>query len=196
MTSKKKFLYGLDISLTCTGVVIYDLEKRDFVFIGSFNTEKIKKKKDRYHNALKLKEKGEWLVQLMEQYPPYFVSIERGFSQWNNATQNIFRAHGIVNYLFWDTPMVYYPPKLVKERLVHGSATKEDLANCIKAKYNYIFSNEDESDAFAVALTALIENELIEWEKPDWNDIRMMRVPKEPKPKKKRKTKAEPAEEE
>lgn len=185
----RKFLYGFDISLSCTGVAIYDLERREFVFIGSFSTEKIKEKKNRYHNSLKLKEKADWIISLIRQYPPYYVAIERGFSQYNTATQNIFRAHGLVNYLFWDIPTKYYPPKLVKERLVHGSATKEDLQNTIKAKYNYIFSNEDESDAFAVAITALIDNELMEWEKPDWNDIRLMRKPKEKKEKKPRKSK-------
>jgi Holliday junction resolvasome RuvABC endonuclease subunit len=182
--------------LSCTGIAIYDLEQREFVFIGSFSTEKIKKQKNRYHNSLKLKEKADWVISLIRQYPPYYVAIERGFSRFNNATQNIFRVHGLVNYLFWDIPTKYYPPKSVKEKLVHGNATKEDLQNVISAKYNYIFSNEDESDAFAVALTALVDNELLEWVKPDWNDIRMLRKPKKSKTTKKKTTKAKKAEQE
>lgn len=170
--------------MTCTGVVIYDLEEKEFVFIGSFNTEKVKKQKDRYHNSLKLKEKADWLLSLKAQFPPFYIAIERGFSQFNTATQTIFRAHGLVNYLFHDCPTKYYPPLSVKEKMVHGKATKEDVDNTIKTKYNYIFSNEDESDAFAVALTALIENELIEWEKPDFKEIVAMRKPKPVKEKK------------
>ena len=177
----RKYLWGLDLSLSCSGVAIYDLSERAFVFIGSFETDKIKKRENRFLNSLKLKAKADWLLMLMKQYPPYFVGIERGFSQFNTATQNIFRVHGMVNYLFWDVPTEYYPPNTVKEALVHGSGTKEDLQNTISTKYNYIFSNEDESDAFAVALTALVKNGLLEWEKPNWNDIRLMRKSKEEK---------------
>src|SRR5690606_14907354 len=97
------------------------------------------------------------------------------------------RAHGVVNYIFWEYPQRYYPPKSVKVALIHGNASKEDLAIAIKAKYNYItFQNEDESDATAVALTTLIEEGIIEWEKPKWSEIKAQREPKEPKPKKKK----------
>lgn len=186
--STNKFLFGLDISLSCTGVAIYDLEQRAFVFIGSFNTEKIKSKKNRYHNALKLKALGDWMQTLIEQYPPFYIAIERGFSQFNTATQVLFRAHGVVNYLFQDYPQTYYPPKSVKEALVHGNATKEDLTNTIKIKYNGIeFSNEDESDAFAIAVCALVDHELMTWEKPDFAYIVSLRIPKEEKPKKPKK---------
>lgn len=178
MSTKNKFLYGLDISLSCTGVAIYDLEKREFVFIGSFSTAHIKAQKNRYHNALKLRELGSWLESLIEQYPPFYVAIEKGFSQFNIATQVLFRAHGVINLIFWDYPQKYYPVLSVKEYVVHGKATKEDLKNTINTKYNYIFKNEDESDAFSVALAALIENELIEWEKPDFAAIVAMRVEK------------------
>jgi hypothetical protein len=176
-----KFLYGMDISLSCTGVVIYDLEEKEFVYIGSFSTDKVKKQKNRYHNSLKLKAKADWLLALKEQFPPFYIAIERGFSRFPTSTQNIFRVHGLTNYLFYDCPTEYYPPSKVKERMVHGDATKEDVENTIKAKYNYIFSNGDESDAFAVTLAALIDNELIVWEKPDFKDIVAMRKAKEPK---------------
>jgi len=173
-----RYLWGADLSLTCTGVAIYNLDKKEFVYIGSFNTEKVKSKKNRYHNALKLKEKAQWMLNLKEKYPPYFIGVERGFSHHNTATQTIFRVHGLFNYLFVDHPQEYYPPKTVKECIVHGSATKEDLAIVIRAKYNGIFKNEDESDAIGIVLTALIKNEVIEWDKPNWADVKKLRVPK------------------
>jgi Holliday junction resolvasome RuvABC endonuclease subunit len=186
MEKESNFLWGLDLSLTCTGVTIYDLTKKEFVFVGSFNTEKIKKQKNRYHNAIKLKEKADWLDSLKKSYPPYYIAIERGFSHHNVATQTIYRVHGLVNYMFWDCPQEYYPPKLVKSVIVHGSATKEDVAIVINTRYNDIFANEDESDSFAVALTCLIDKGLIEWEKPNWADVKKLRKPKPKKTTKKK----------
>lgn len=179
-----RFLWGLDLSLTCTGVAIYDLDDKEFVFIDSFNTESIKKQKNRYHNAIKLKEKADWLLDLKEKYPPYFVGIERGYSQFNTSTQTIYRVHGLVNYLFHDCPQEYYPPKSVKEALVHGDATKEDVLITINLRHDFNFKNEDESDAVAVAITTLIKNGVITWEKPKWADIKKLRAPKVKKPKK------------
>ncbi|UNY48892.1 hypothetical protein P9294_gp177 [Bacillus phage FADO] len=162
-----KYLYGLDLSLSCTGVTIYDLEEKEFVYIGSLNTEKVKKKKDLYHNALKLKDIHDWLKGLKEKFPPQIVTIERGFSRFNTATQTIYRVHGIANLLFHDVNQIYYPPKTVKEAIYKGDATKAQVQKIIRNNFVYIeFENEDESDSFAVALTYLIKNDLIKFEKP------------------------------
>ena len=187
--SNHRYLWGLDISLTCTGVTIYDLDDKEFVHIDSFNTEKIKAIKNRYHNAIKLKAKADWLLELKEKYPPYFIGIERGFSRYNNSTQTIFRVHGLANYLFHDIPQEYYAVKKIKEVIVHGSATKEDVAITINQKYPFYFENEDESDSFSVVLTVLIDKGLIEWEKPKWSEIKKLRVPKPKKTKKPKKEK-------
>jgi Holliday junction resolvasome RuvABC endonuclease subunit len=162
------YLYGLDLSLANTGVTIYDTEKQEFVYIGSINTEKIKKKKGLYHNAIKLKFIYDELTALREQYPPHIVTIERGFSRFNTATQVIYRVHGLVNFIFHDVDQIYYPPKTVKEAIIKGDATKAQLQKAINAKYNDItFANEDESDSFAVLLTYLIKEGIIEWSKPE-----------------------------
>ncbi|GIN25602.1 crossover junction endodeoxyribonuclease RuvC [Bacillus sp. FSL W8-0445] len=161
------YIYGLDLSLSCTGCTIYDLEKQEFVFIGSVNTDKIKKKKDQYHNAIKLKEIYNWLKNLKKSYPPAIVTIERGFSRFNAATQTIYRVHGVTNLLFSDVNQIYYPPKTVKEAIYKGNATKVQVQKIIKNNFVDIeFANEDESDSFAVVLTYLIKNNLIEFEKP------------------------------
>jgi Holliday junction resolvasome RuvABC endonuclease subunit len=164
------YLYGIDGSMKCTGITIYDLDKKEFVYIGSFNTEKIyatRQYKGLYLNAIKLKKKNDWLLSLKEQFPPKVVAIERGFSRFNNSTQTIFRAHGIINLMFWDTPQFYYPPKSVKEAIYKGTATKPQLAKIIKNNYPHLdFQNEDESDSCAVAITYLLKNELIDFEKP------------------------------
>lgn len=166
------YLYGLDLSLTCTGVTIYNLDKKEFVYIGSFNTEKIRQKKAEkdaglYLNAKKLKHLHEWLEELKEQYPPSIVVIERGLSRFNTATQVIYRVHGMINLMFHDLPQIYYPPKTVKEAIYKGDATKAQVQKIIKNNFVDVeFANEDESDSFAVVLTYLIKHNLIEFEKP------------------------------
>jgi Holliday junction resolvasome RuvABC endonuclease subunit len=167
-----KYLWGLDLSLTCTGLTIYDLDKKEFIYIGSFDTEKIRLKKaekdnDIYLNAKKLKQKYDWLMELKEQYPPSIVAIERGFSRYNASTQTIYRVHGMVNLMFHDLPQIYYPPKSVKEAIYKGDATKAQVQKIIKNNFIDVeFANEDESDSFAVALTYLIKHDLIKFEKP------------------------------
>jgi len=165
------YIYGLDLSLANTGITIYDTEKQDFIYIGSIDTEFIKSRKANKHlylNGIKLKHLWDEITKIKEEYPPEVIVIERGFSRFNTATQVIYRVHGIVNLLFHDIPQVYYPPKTVKEAILKGDATKKQLQQAINAKYNDItFANEDESDSFAVCLTYLIKEGLLDWEKPE-----------------------------
>lgn len=168
-----EFIYGLDLSLANTGITIFELTTSKFVYIGSINTEKIKKKKDLYHNALKLKYIYDALSELKEKYPPKVVAIERGFSRFNTSTQVTYRVHGLINFLFHDINQIYYPPKTVKEAILKGDATKKQIQKVIKDKYPEIqFKNEgkndsfDESDSFAVCLTHLIKENLIKYDKP------------------------------
>lgn len=182
--SKNRYLWALDISLKNTGLAVYNLDKRKFVSIDSFSTEKIRATKEyRGYNlhGLKLRKILEWLLLKMEKYPPSLVAMERGFSRFNNETQTLFRAFGVIQCLLWNKPQTLYPPKEVKAMIVHGNATKEDVANAIitSTKYNDLtFNNEDESDAVAVAITYLIEKELIEWDKPKWSEIKKLRESK------------------
>ena len=168
---KKKFLWGFDLSLKQTGLAIFDLEKKEFVLVESFNTEKIyatKENKGLYLNGVKLKKITDWIKPLLKEYPPIMVIIERGFSRFNNETQVIFRCHGVINCLLWNVPQEYYPPKSVKAEIWHGDASKDDIEKEILKRYpNLVISNEDESDAVAVALCHLIKVGYIDWEKSE-----------------------------
>lgn len=181
--SERRLLYGLDISLKNTGITIYDFDTKEFILVDSFNTEKIyatKENKGLHLNAVKLRKISDWIEGIIDEYPPYIVSIERMFSRFPLETQAIAKATGVVQELLWNVPQYLYPPKQVKATLIHGDATKEDLQIAINAIYNDIkFRNEDESDSFAVALTFLIEHELFDWEKPKWSDIKKLRKPKD-----------------
>ena len=185
METVSKYLYGLDISLKQTGVAVYDLEERKFVFIGSFNTEKIyatKENKGLHLNAVKLKKLVDWFKVIMKEYPPHIVAIERMIHKFINETQVIAKATGTLQCLLWNKPQYLYPPTTVKLAIIKGNASKDLIAREILKRYpDLVMGNEDESDAVAVALCFLIEHELITWEKP----------PVVAKPKKARKKKTE-----
>lgn len=181
-----RYLWGLDLSLKNTGIAIYNLDAEEFVHTGSFSTERIYATRD-YRglniHGLKLRKILEWLEELMKEYPPSLVSIERGFSRFNNETQALFRVFGVAQCLLWDTPQTLYPPNSVKASIVHGNATKEDVSNAIisNPKFSYLedmLEDEDQSDAVAVAITYLIEKELVFWHKPTWASVKRMREPK------------------
>ena len=142
------YIYGLDLSMSDTGITIFNGEKP--VFVGSIAT------KDTKTHGERLKEIYDFLSFLKEKYPPSVVCIERGFTRFNKSTQVVYRVVGIVNMLFYDIEQIYYSPKQVKASLVDGKASKEDLSNKINEMYpDIIFKNNDESDAFAIVLTYL-----------------------------------------
>jgi len=181
MTERKGFyLYGLDISLKNTGVAIYDLEKKEFVHIDSFNTESIKatyEYKGMDVNAVKIHKLKEWFENLTKEYPPYFVSIEQmvlvkrklhdgSFGYNVNEIKGIAKATGIIQSVVWNIPQAFHYPSEVKSAIISGNASKIAVQNEILRRLPKLsFNNDDESDACAVAICHLIEVGIMEWEK-------------------------------
>ena len=178
-----RYLYAFDLSMDCTGLVIFDIDTFKHIHITSFKTNE-KETHGKRLNYIKTE-----IQKLFEQYPVYEVAIERGFTRFNVSTQVIYRVHGVINEMFKDCNQKYYPPKQVKEAILNGNATKKALQNEIKKRYPEVkFSitevkdkktkeirfeeNEDESDAFAVGLTHLIKMRNMEWEKAIVNKVR------------------------
>lgn len=146
-----------------TGVTIFDLNTFKPVLITSISTSHFKKSAT---HGQKLKYIEDELINISKDYHPKVICIERGFSRFNTSTQVIYRVHGVVNKLFHDYEQIYYPPKTVKEAICRGDATKKYVKETILKVFPGIeFNNEDESDSFAVALTYLIKNKYIEWDK-------------------------------
>jgi len=140
-----------------TGIAIFDLEGR-IEKICSIAT------KDKDTHGERLKTIADFIMGLKEIYPVKEIVIERGFAQFNTATAVIYRVHGLVNFLFWDVPQTYYPPKTVKAEILGGKSTKKELRNEIESHYENInFENEDESDATAVGLTYFIRKGILQW---------------------------------
>lgn len=147
---EKKYIWGLDLSMSNSGVVILDKNKP--VFIGSVPTD------DKKTHGERLKHIYDYMAELKEKYPPEVVCIERGFNKFNISTAVLYRVHGVINMLFYDIKQIYYPPKKVKEAIVSGTAKKEEIMERILELYpNIKFKTNDESDAFAVALTYIVK---------------------------------------
>jgi len=160
------YLYGFDLSMDCSGVTIFDLHNKQPVYVGSIKTNP----KQTHGKRLKFIE--DEVIKLTEQYPPEIIIIERGFSRFNTSTQVIYRTHGVINKYFHNIEQIYYPPKTIKETIIHGNATKKFVKDVIQIAYpNIEFKNEDESDSFAVALTYLIKNKYINWDKNHYKQI-------------------------
>ena len=148
------YIYGLDLSLSNTGVTIFDGETP--VFVGSIPTNP----KDEH--GKRLKEIYSFLSLLKDKYPPSVVCIERGFTRFNKATQALYKVVGCVNLLFCDIEQIYYSPNEVKATLANGKATKEEVASAVEKLFpNCKFRNNDESDSFAIAITHLIKTGVI-----------------------------------
>lgn len=147
---KKKYIWGLDLSMSDSGIVIMD--NNTPVFIGNIPTD------SKNTHGQRLKKIYDNLNVLKDEFPPKVVCIERGFNRFNISTAVLYRVHGVVNMLFYDIEQIYYPPKTIKETILKGNATKTELMNAIKKIYpNVEFKNDNESDAFAIVLTYLIK---------------------------------------
>lgn len=155
-----KYLYGFDLSMDCSGVTIFNLNNCQPVYIGSIKTN------PKQTHGKRLKYIEDEVIKLTNKFEPEFIAIERGFSRFNTSTQVIYRVHGVINKFFHNVEQIYFPPKTIKETIIRGDATKKLIKEIIQVAYpNIEFNNDDESDSFAVALTYLIKNKYIEWDK-------------------------------
>jgi Holliday junction resolvasome RuvABC endonuclease subunit len=182
------YWYGLDLSLTQTGVAVFDMDKMDFVYVGSFNTEKIyatKQYKGLYLNGLKLKKLFDFMNDIFEKFPPSKAIIEKPTTKFYAETMALGRVHGIINCRLWDIQQEYLLPSNIKLTVsFEGNATKQRVQQVIQKNFPHlIMNNEDESDACSIILASLIQNGLITWEKP----VKIVKSTKSTKPKKPKK---------
>ncbi|QSF43346.1 crossover junction endodeoxyribonuclease RuvC [Paenibacillus tianjinensis] len=146
-----------------TGITVWNMDKNKPEFITHISTSHFKKSAT---HGQKLKHIEDCFIEITENFPPSIVAIERAFNRFPTSTAVIYKVHGVVNKLFHQFEQIYYPPKTVKLEICRGDATKKYVQDTIKKVYpDVTFNNEDESDSFAVALTYLIKNKLIEWNK-------------------------------
>jgi len=146
-----RYTWALDLSMSNTGVGIFN-EYGECVFVTSIAT----RTKD--STPRRLFDIYSAFTSLDNTYPCERIIIERAFSRFNNATQALFRVHGVVNCMFWDREQIYYPPKVIKQTLIGGKATKAQIGVWVKEHYaNVTPTNDDETDAIAIGACYFIK---------------------------------------
>jgi Holliday junction resolvasome RuvABC endonuclease subunit len=148
------YIYGLDLSLSCTGISIFK-ENGTPVKTLSIPTSS----KDGEHGK-RLKIIADVLLDLRKQYPVSLIVLESGFSRHALSTQILFKLRGLVDYLFYDVKEVAYAPSSIKKIIAgSGKADKSLVQERILKRFpNMIFENEDESDATGAIMCYFIEN--------------------------------------
>jgi Holliday junction resolvasome RuvABC endonuclease subunit len=142
---KKDSLLGLDLSLSCTGVCLFDNDGNPFK-IFSIPTDK------KENHGERLKTIAESLYFIKNKYNIGLVVLEKGFTRFNVSTQTIFKVVGLANYVFSDCPQIYYPSSTIRKAICgKGNVDKNVVEQKMRELFPYLkFSNQDESDACSV----------------------------------------------
>ena len=150
-------ILALDLSLSCTGYAVCD-KLGNPLEIAHIETSSKLETNDR------LKIIGDKLLDIKDRFYIDTVVFENSFYRHIKATQMLYQVRGIAMYIFCDCNLKFYAPTTVKKLIGGtGKASKEDLQNKILELYPDVkFSCNDESDAFALILCYMIENNIIE----------------------------------
>lgn len=143
------YIWAIDISLSSTGVAIFENDQPLFVF-SIPTASKLEQRK-------RLKIIGDTLLEYKKLYPTNLVILEAGFGRFQISTQTLFKVHGIVNYLFADCEQIYFAPSTIKKVVGgNGRADKEEIKKIVMLKYPHLsFANNDESDSVSIMLCYL-----------------------------------------
>jgi Holliday junction resolvasome RuvABC endonuclease subunit len=154
---QKTYIYAFDLSMSQTGIAIFNLD-------GTIEKVCSVSTKDKDSHGKRLKVISDFILELKYKYPVKKIIIERAFSRFNTSTAVIFRVHGLINYIFWDSEQIYYTPKAIKAELLNGKASKKQIQENIIEHYPDIkFENEDESDATSVGIAYFMKTKIINW---------------------------------
>ncbi len=123
------------------------------------------------NNQGKKKSHGQMLHEIHELLEKLSVGIdvfvrEKGFSRFPNETQALFKVVGIADLTAWQYGHREFheiaPTTVKKAQTGSGKAAKEEVAaSLIPYVGNQIYAKDDESDAVAVHVAWLLQNDLI-----------------------------------
>jgi Holliday junction resolvasome RuvABC endonuclease subunit len=147
-----EYIFGLDISMSNTGLAIFD-EKMNPVEIISIPTKSGMEHKDR------LKTIADRLLEIRKKYPTSLIILESGFSRYAASTQAIYKCHGLIQYIFCDAEQVLLAPSSIKKLITgSGKADKHQVQEKILKKFPKLqFKNEDESDAVGACVAYFVQ---------------------------------------
>ncbi len=150
------YVIALDLSLSCTGVAIFNQDGK-IVKVTSIETD------SKSETQIRLKKIGSELLKIKKQYNPKVIVVESGFSRYNTATQRLFEVHGVAKYVFSNVEQMYYYPMTIRKIVCgKGNEKKEFVRDFIIKKYGDIkFNNLDESDAYGIGLAYFIDKGII-----------------------------------
>lgn len=153
-----KYYWGMDISLSNTGITIMN-DSFNPIHIASIKTT------DKNTRGQRLWIIGQEFLKLKELYEPKIIVVEDRFSRFRRETQALDNVHGVMRYLFKDIEPISYAPNTIKQIVTgHGHAKKELVKNVVLYNYpNVKFKNNDESDSMAILCCYLIKENLIKW---------------------------------
>lgn len=143
-------IYGLDLSMTKTGIAILSEE-------GELIHSELVKPRANLSHGNKLSIYKDAFNRLIGEYEPLIVGIENAFTRHNTSTQVIYRVHGVANMIFAKYKQKYYQATTVKKNMTgSGRAKKHDVMRAVYEKYGVRVS-EDEADAIAVAYCVYLD---------------------------------------
>jgi len=150
--TNKKYVISLDLSLSNSGVCIFD-ENENPVDVLSIET------KSKYSHGERLKTIADSFLEIKNKYNISTVVLEQGFSRFNKSTQCIFKVVGIANYIFYESEQIYYPPSSVKKIVSgNGKTDKIGIRKIVENKFPYLkIENEDQSDAVSIGMAYFID---------------------------------------
>ena len=149
-------IFAFDLSLSNTGVAVFHSDSAN-IFLGNFKTS------PKNEIQVRLKNIADFVLDLRKKYRCEQVVIERGFYRYNKASEALNKVHGVVNYLFYDCPQIYYAPSTIKKEIISGKASKEKIKEKLVEWYpEIVFENDNESDAFAVGICYFLKNGILE----------------------------------
>lgn len=168
MTELEVYYLALDISLNSTGYAVLNQDQK-LIDFGTF-AYKTNKDEEGTKELLykKIKFQSKKLTELLEQYKPEKVFIEKpsfGSFKFSNSITPIIEVTGVLKFILGDYNYIpeAYPPTTVKKIATgKGNAKKEEVQIAIKKLYPSLDSAiypSDVYDAIAIGLTGLIKKE-------------------------------------
>jgi crossover junction endodeoxyribonuclease RuvC len=146
---------GVDPGLNCTGYALLERTSRGPVLreggvVRSTRTESL---------AQRVMEIGHGIREIIEEYQPQLMAVEKVFSHGKNVQTALLMAHARGAILFvaaeQKVPVVHYTPTHIKKLLTgNGRASKEQIQFAIRneLRLENILEPNDVADASAVAL--------------------------------------------
>jgi crossover junction endodeoxyribonuclease RuvC len=158
-------IIGLDLSLTSTGISVYNVEDDDITTF-TVKTRPTSIMLARYETILSAIRDTDHFVTPRTRY--FIEGYSIGSFAKSTAMTNLIELGGIVRFQLYKGGREYVdvPPTVLKKFVTgKGNGKKEDMKLGLYKKYRREFPNSDEADAFALMLMGMgylnIESEVI-----------------------------------